>query len=68
MNLRRVFLTLAGIMMLGPFLGCGSSFGRTGDERAHMYKSITRSEWRMVKDDIDNFLLMDRRTRLTRWH
>ena len=53
---------------VGLTSGCGASFGRTAEERAHMYRSITRSEWDMAKDDMDHFNMMDRRSRLTRWH
>ncbi len=48
--------------------GCGSSYGRSSAERVHIYKTITSKEWRMAKDDFDNFMLMDRPSRLSRWH
>ena len=48
--------------------GCGASYGHSGAERAHTYKTIMSKEWRMAKDDFDNFMLMDRPSRLTRWH
>jgi len=48
--------------------GCGSSYGHSSAERAHAYKTITSKEWRMAKDDFDNFMLMDRPSRLSRWH
>lgn len=59
-------VTLA-LLSLG-ITGCGASFARTAEERSHMYSSNTRSELRMLKDDVDRFLMMDERSRLTRWH
>ena len=47
--------------------GCGASYGRSSAERVHIYKTITSKEWRMAKDDFDNFILMDRPSRLSRW-
>lgn len=60
-------LRLVCLLGLG-IAGCGASFGRTGSERAHMYSTITRSELRMAIDDFDNIMLMDRRSRLSRYH
>ena len=68
MKILRVVGYLCVTLGLASTTGCGSSFGRTKAERVHMYKTITSSEWRMAKDDFDNFLLMDERSRLTRWH
>ncbi len=62
---------IAGLMLavFAALTGCtGHSFGFSSAERAHTYKSISSSEWRMAKDDFDNFWMMDRRSRLTRWH
>lgn len=68
MKILRVVAYSCVMLGLASATGCGSSFGRTKAERVHMYKTITRSEWRMAKDDFDNFLLMDERSRLTRWY
>ncbi len=68
MKIPRVIGYFCAALVLASTTGCGSSFGRTNAERVHMYKTITSSEWRMAKDDFDNFLLMDERSRLTRWH
>ncbi len=68
MKLREAVLFGCGLVVAVGLMGCGSSFGRTAAERAHTYKTITRFEWRMAKDDFDNFMLMDGRSRLTRWH
>lgn len=67
--MKTTLVAVLGLMLvLSLISGCGPSFGRTADERAHMYSSVTRSELRMAKDDIDNLLLMESRSRLTRWH
>lgn len=68
MKILRVVSFFCVMLGLAGTTGCGSSFGRTNAERMHSYKTITSSEWRMAKDDFDNFLLMDERSRLTRWH
>lgn len=68
MDLRRIVFCFGALIMLAGIIGCGSSFGWTKEERVHTYKTVTKSEWRMAKDDFDNFMLMERRSRLTRWH
>lgn len=67
MNLPKTLLLIVCLVVAGGTLGCGASFGKTSAERAHTYKTITTSEWRMAKDDFDNFMLMDSRSRLSRW-
>ena len=64
----KLVLMCSAVMWAVMASGCGSSFGRTADERSYMYLSISRSEWGMAKDDFDNFMMMDRRSRLSRWH
>ncbi len=68
MKLQRAFFLFAGIAWVAGMFGCGSSHGRSGAERAHAYKTITSKEWRMAKDDLDHFMLMDRPSRLSHWH
>ncbi len=68
MKLRKAILLGCGLVVGASLMGCGSTFGRSASERAHMYKTITHSEWQMAKDDFDNFLLMDSRSRLSRWY
>jgi hypothetical protein len=64
-----IYLLLGSFAACGLLTGCGGdSFGRTGEERAHMRRTITHSEYLMAKDDIDVFLMFDRRSRLSRWH
>ena len=67
-NLQRALLFFAGFAWAAGMIGCGSSYGRSSAERAHSYKTIASKEWRMAKDDFDNFMLMDRPSRLSRWH
>ncbi len=68
MNLQKALLCFAGFSWAAGMFGCGSSYGHSSAERAHAYKTITSKEWRMAKDDFDNFMLMDRPSRLSRWH
>ena len=67
-KLQRSLLFFGGLACAAGMFGCGSSYGRSSAERVHIYKTITSKEWRMAKDDFDNFMLMDRPTRLSRWH
>ncbi len=67
MNLPKTLLLIVCLAFAGGTLGCGSSLGKSSAERAHTYKTITKSEWRMAKDDFDKFMLMDSRSRLSRW-
>lgn len=68
MSLNRITLVVFSIIVTATTVGCISSHGRTVEERRHVYKSVTRSEWQMAQDDFDHFMLMDRKSRLTRWH
>ncbi len=68
MKLLKAIIFFTGLILAAGTMGCGATFGKSAAERAHMYKTITSSEWRMAKDDFDKFLLMDHRSRLTRWH
>ena len=68
MKLRKSLLLFAGFAWAAGMFGCGASYGHSGAERAHNYKMITSKEWRMAKDDFDNFMLLDRPSRLSRWH
>ena len=53
MGLRKsVFALVVGLVLAGLH-GCGPSLGRTSAERAHMYRTITESEWLMAKDDFE---------------
>jgi len=68
MKLQKPLLFILGFSWAAGMIGCGASYGHSSAERAHMYKTITSKEWRMAKDDFDNFMLMDRPSRLSRWH
>ena len=68
MKLKKALLLLAGFSWAAGMFGCGTSYGHSSAERDHTYKLITSKEWRMAKDDFDHFMLMDRPSRLTRWH
>ena len=68
MKLQKALLFFVGFSWAAGMVGCGASYGHSGAERAHTYKTIMSKEWRMAKDDFDNFMLMDRPSRLTRWH
>ena len=68
MKLQKALLFFVGFVWAAGMFGCGAGYGRSSAERAHNYKMITSKEWRMAKDDFDNFMLMDRPSRLSRWH
>lgn len=68
MKLHKALFLFAGFAWVAGMFGCGSSYGRSSIERAHNYKTITSKEWLMAKDDFDKFMLMDRPSRLSRWH
>ncbi len=68
MKLKKALLFFAGFAWTAGMFGCGASYGHSSAERVHTYKVITSKEWRMAKDDFDNFMLMDRPSRLSRWH
>ncbi len=67
-KLQRSLLFFGGLDWAAGMFGCGASYGHSSAERAHAYKTITSKEWRMAKDDFDNFMLLDRPSRLSRWH
>jgi hypothetical protein len=56
------------MLVMAGASACGASYGQTAEERAHMYSTVTESELQMIDDDVDNFMMMDRRSRLTKWH
>lgn len=65
---KRVLITLLALAAASTIVGCGRSFSRTADERAHLADTILKSDLEMANDDIDVILMSDRRSRLTRWH
>ena len=64
--------TLTVWLLIGPLgaliAGCGASFSKTKEERSHQWETIAESEWGMAADDLDAFLLAERRSRLSKWH
>jgi len=52
---------LVGILFIS---GC-SSLGETGSERTRRWKEITKSNMGQIADDVDAFLLLDKRSKLT---
>ncbi|MCG3138457.1 MAG: hypothetical protein HJJLKODD_02322 [Phycisphaerae bacterium] len=68
MRWTKLLMALFTFGLLGWSAGCASSYGHNGDERAHMYRSVFVRELDMMNDDVDHFLMVERRTRLSRWH
>ena len=60
-------LTILGLLITGLLTGC-ASFSRTAQEISHKNNAILKSDLQMAVDDLDAFLLADRRSRLSRWH
>lgn len=60
--------TLLACLLFAALAGCGASFSKTKEERAHQWKTISQAEWGMAADDLDAFLLAERRSRLSKWH
>ena len=65
---KRLLVMILALMAASTIVGCGRSLARTADERAHQADAVLKSDLEMANDDIDVFLLSDRRSRLTRWH
>ena len=59
MKLQKALLFFVGFSWAAGMFGCGASYGHSSAERAHTSKT---------KDDFDHFMLMDRPSRLSRWH
>jgi hypothetical protein len=60
-------LLLALALLVGS-LAIGCNLPTTAHERAVRYENIVGLQGRMVNDDWDAIWLMERNTRLSRWH
>ena len=55
------------LLLVGLLGGCRTP-AESADERSLRISQKTKQEWRMFVDDWDCFCLLDRSTRLTRYH
>lgn len=58
---------LALIAVSCCFAGFGCGVARSYKDREHVWSQTTDRDLRMLVDDIDSFLMMDRPSRLTKW-
>jgi len=58
-----VFVSILSVISL-MLVGCGSVPGETSTERSVRYGSITRSNYELMKSDVDTLLMMDKRSKL----
>ncbi len=65
---KRLMIVLIAMTAASTVVGCGKSFSRSAEERAHLSDTILKSDLEMANDDLDVLLLSDRRSRLSRWH
>lgn len=55
------------LLLVGLLAGCRTP-AESADERSLRIDQISQQQWRMFVDDWDYFWLLDRTTRLTRYH
>jgi len=63
---RLIVLLLAGVGLAASQGGCTQT--HSYKEREHMWQQVVDTDLKQLVEDIDYFLLMDRPTRLSRWH
>ena len=56
-----VILTAISMMLIG----CGGAPGENSSERSVRYGTIVRSNYEMMKSDVDSVLMMDKRSKLS---
>jgi hypothetical protein len=68
LNLLRFFnlcTTLAAAGLLFTFVGCAGSPGKTTKEIHREHVNYVGTNWLMLQQDIDEFLMIDRSSRLS---
>jgi hypothetical protein len=60
-------LLIAAIILVATFFA-GCTMVETADQRNRRVSHIMDMDSRMLVQDLDTILLLDRNTRLTRWH
>ena len=64
-SLSSLILSICLVTCAITLIGCGGSQSETKAERARRWRQVTRSGLGQIPDDIDAFLLMDKRSKLT---
>ena len=56
------------LLVLTIFLGGCQSLSRNNDQQVRKYSRVSDLNRRMLAEDLDKILLLDRPSRLTEWH
>jgi hypothetical protein len=67
-SLRSLLLSICLIACIVSLTGCGGTQSETKAERSRRWKNISRSNLGQIVDDVDAFLMMDRRSKLSKNH
>lgn len=65
--MRWLVLAIVGALLWSCQTGCGPTMTETPAKRSHDYQHAADLETRMLREDIETFLLMDHPSHLTRW-